>query len=279
MAGRMFDRYIGIDYSGAFTPTKRFPGLAVCCAVGDADPVALPTYAKVGKNWTRTEIAHWLVKRLQEPVRTLVGIDHGFGFPIAYFNHYSDIALGNWDYFLDDFQKAWQTDELGVTVRSKYYEQIERMMRGEPDDCRFGRGDWFRLTDPVEHQAKSVFDFITKKGDVAFSTHAGLPWLRYIRQKLTKAQVRVHFWPFDKWEVPEGQSVVVEVYSALWNKCYKKVYQDPGGHKHDAYSVARWMSETDQNGLLRPHFNPGLSEEQKHQARTEGWIFGWPFPN
>jgi hypothetical protein len=31
------------------------------------------------------------------------------------------------------------------------------------------------------------------------STHAGNPWLRYIRERLGK---RIHFWPFDGWDIP-----------------------------------------------------------------------------
>src|SRR5262249_54846432 len=43
------------------------------------------------------------------------------------------------------------------------------------------------------------------------STHAGIPWLRFLRKNLGD---RVHFWPFDGWKVPPGKSAVVEVYPA-----------------------------------------------------------------
>jgi len=49
-----------------------------------------------------------------------------------------------------------------------------------------------RLTDE-RAGAKSVFHFDVP-GSVAKSTHAGLPWLRYIRQRVGD---RVQFWPFD----------------------------------------------------------------------------------
>jgi len=51
-------------------------------------------------------------------------------------------------------------------------------------------------------------------GSVAKSTHAGLPWLRFIRQRLGP---RVHFWPFDGWDIPPGRSAIAEVYPALWS--------------------------------------------------------------
>ena len=54
---------------------------------------------------------------------------------------------------------------------------------------------------------------------MAKSTHAGIPWLRYIRQH---AKDRVHFWPFDGWSVPPNRSVVAEVYPALWSRTFPK---------------------------------------------------------
>ena len=222
--------------------------------------------------WDRKRLAKWLVERLKEPVATLVGIDHAFSFPIDYFNHYN-IAHANWDRFLEDFRKCWQTDGNDVSVRHRYYEQIECLMKGELDDCRFGRGDWFRLTDPVE--AKSVFNFLTKQGDVAHSPHAGLPWLRYIRRKLRKAGVKVHFWPFDGWTVGECRSVVVEVYPALYHPLFvKETAGCNNTHYRDAYSIARWMSVEDGKCLLRTHFKPNLNAKGCARAKREGWILG-----
>ena len=284
---RMFKRYIGIDYAGGDTPTKKLRTLAVYCAEENNRPVKVTPRKHPGDNWSRRGIAERLVEVLRDTGKpTLVGIDHAFGFPMRYFHWYPHLLLGGWDDFLDDFQKCWRTDDDHAIVRSRYYEQIERMVKGEPVNCRFGRGDWFRLTDPlpplVKSQAASVFNFMTN-GPVAFQTHAGLPWLRYIRQELLKEKVKVHFWPFDGWEIPEGGSAVVEVYPALWNDRYTNDVGEMGlnlsGDQRDAYSVARWMSEQDQNGLLRDCFNPecfvpALTEAERKTAKIEGWILG-----
>ena len=40
---------------------------------------------------------------------TLVGIDHGFSFPLRYFEVHG--LLPDWPAFLDDFQCHWPTDE------------------------------------------------------------------------------------------------------------------------------------------------------------------------
>src|ERR1700730_12896815 len=77
-----FTRFLGIDYSGAQTPTASLKGLRVFMAEGDSPPVEVPPPLSPKKYWTRRGIAEWLVERLAEDVSTLVGIDHGF-FPCA----------------------------------------------------------------------------------------------------------------------------------------------------------------------------------------------------
>ncbi len=80
-----FKRYITIDYSGAKTPTASLKELPVYLAEGDAAPVDVPPPPSPRKYWTRRGLAEWLVERLAEDVTTLVGIDHGFSFPLRYF--------------------------------------------------------------------------------------------------------------------------------------------------------------------------------------------------
>ena len=79
-----FARYIGIDYSGAETPTTSLKGLRAYMAEGDAAPVEVPPPPSPRRYWTRKGIAEWLVERLAEDAPTLVGIDHGFSFPLLF---------------------------------------------------------------------------------------------------------------------------------------------------------------------------------------------------
>ena len=76
---------IGIDYSGAETPTASLRSLRAYLAEGDGLPVEVPQPLSPRTYWTRKGIAEWLVERLAEDVATLVGIDHGFSFPLRYF--------------------------------------------------------------------------------------------------------------------------------------------------------------------------------------------------
>ena len=66
-----FAQYIGIDYSGAQTPTASLKGLRVYLAEGDAAPVEVPPLPSPRKYWTRRGIAEWLVERLAEAITPL----------------------------------------------------------------------------------------------------------------------------------------------------------------------------------------------------------------
>lgn len=88
--GAAFERYVGIDYSGAETCHSSLKGLRVYMAADDASEpreVAPPPSSRW--YWTREAIAHCLVERLSEPPATVVGIDHGFSFPLRYFERCS----------------------------------------------------------------------------------------------------------------------------------------------------------------------------------------------
>ncbi len=56
----IFSRYIGIDYSGAQTPTASLKGLRVYWAEGEATPVEVLPQPSRRKYWTRKGVAHGL---------------------------------------------------------------------------------------------------------------------------------------------------------------------------------------------------------------------------
>lgn len=95
-SGASFRRFIGIDYSGAETPTSSLKGLRVYEGSREALPDEVQPPPSPRKYWTRRGIAEWLVERLSEEVPTLVGIDHGFSFPIRYFEVHHDGLRGNY---------------------------------------------------------------------------------------------------------------------------------------------------------------------------------------
>lgn len=257
-----FVRTIGVDYSGAQTPTASLKGLRIYMADGDASPVEVQPPPSPRKYWTRKGIAEWLVERLAEDTSTLLGIDHGFSFPLRYFEVHR--LKPDWPAFLDDFQRHWPTDDDHT-----YVDFIRDGVHGN-GSARNGKSRWRRLTEERAGSAKSVFHFDVQ-GSVAKSTHAGIPWLRFIRQRLGD---RVHFWPFDGWDIPAGRSAIAEVYPALWSRSFAREGRD--GDQHDAYCIAAWLSRADRNGSLPTFLNPDLPPPERTLAQVEGWILGVP---
>ena len=256
----VFDRYVGIDYSGAQTPTCSLKGLRVYMADRTAPPTEVPPPPSPRNYWTRRGIAEWLLEQLVDGRPTIVGIDHAFSFPLQYFKKHG--LPHDWPAFLDDFQRHWPTDE-----DSTYVDFIRDGLCGN-GAARDGSSKWRRQTDLRAGSAKSPFHFDVP-GSVAKSTHAGLPWLRYLR---LQAGGKVHFWPFDGWDIPVGKSAVVEVYPALWNQTVP--LEGRTGDQHDAYSVAAWLKQADQDGSLAGFLNPNLNAEVRQAAKIEGWILG-----
>lgn len=252
-----YDLHIGIDYSGAEVPEARMKGLQVYAAENGSEPARVaPPSQPPGQwwNWSRREIAEWIVGLGRERRRFIVGIDHPFSFPASYLNRY---GLASWDAFLADFRRHWPTHHE--------YQYVDFVRDRNP---RTGDASEFRLTDRWTASARSVFQF-EGHGAVGKAAHAGIPWLAHIREVLGD---RVHFWPFDGWDVPDDRGVIVESYPSILRRRYPAGERGPDAH--DAYAIACWLRDCDDRGLLERHFHPPLTETEARQARLEGWILG-----
>jgi hypothetical protein len=97
-----FKRYIGIDYSGAETADSSCKGLRVYAAEGTGEPIQIQPPPSPRHYWTRRGLAEWLREELDRDIPTLVGIDHAFSFPSAYYEKYR--LPSDWQDFLVDFQ-------------------------------------------------------------------------------------------------------------------------------------------------------------------------------
>lgn len=260
-----FERYIGVDYSGAETAESSLKGLRVYATKQNEEPHEVPpqVHPSLGhrKYWTRRGIAEWIATELSAGAATLVGIDHGFSFPLEYFETHS--LPFDWAVFLDDFQRHWPTDEEHM-----YVDFVRDGLHGN-GAMRRGKATWRRITER-RCRAKSVFHFDVQ-GSVANSTHSGIPWLRFIRSRRAG---QVHFWPFDGWQIPEGTSAIVEVYPALWSKSFHP--EDRDTHQHDAYSITAWLRRADVEGTLGRFLSPCLNDDERSIAEFEGWILGVP---
>jgi len=258
-SGPMFTRYIGIDYSGAQTPGDSLKGIRVYEAGRDALPEEVGPPPGPKKYWTRRGLAEWLALQLEAKEPAIVGIDHGFSFPMRYFEVHR--LLPDWDFFLEDFRRHWPTDG-----ENTYVDFVRDGSVGE-GASRSGSARWRRITEE-RVGAKSVFHFDVP-GSVAKSTHSGLPWLLHLRRRFGGT---IHFWPFDGWDVPHGKSVLAEVYPSLWSGRYPRMDRTPD--QHDAYSVAARLREADGDGTLGGYFRPEMLPGEYGEAQLEGWILG-----
>lgn len=251
-----YHRYIGIDYSGAQTPESRLKALQVFEADGGAKPVKISTKAPGTKNWSRQEIAQYCCAAISSERPVIIGIDHAFSFPMSYMRRY---GIASWEQFLDDFMRHWPTADPHTYV--DFHRDGNR---------RTGTSSELRLCEKWTAAAKSVFQF-DMQGQVAKSTHAGLPWLLWLRM-MPDARSLVHFWPFDGCEVADGKSVIAEVYPSLFRRRHPT--EGRTADEHDAWSIAAWLQEADSRGTLDAYFSPPLSLPERQTAMLEGWILG-----
>jgi hypothetical protein len=110
----LFERYIGIDYSGAETAESSCKGLRVYVADGSGTPEQILLPKPPQQFWTRRGLSEWLCEELGADMPTIVGIDHGFSFAIAYFDRHN--LPRDWPSFLLDFQKHWPTHERNAYI-------------------------------------------------------------------------------------------------------------------------------------------------------------------
>ena len=169
-------------------------------------------------------------------------------------------GIETWDQFLEDFMRHWPTADP--------HTYVDFVRDGNP---RTGEATELRLCEQWTARPKSVFQFDVQ-GQVATSTHAGLPWLLWLRL-MFEAKSRIHFWPFHGFDVPEGKSVIAEVYPSLFRRRYAK--KDRTADEHDAFCVGR-LAQRDgpARGPSTTTSKPPLSLLESSKAGLEGWILG-----
>lgn len=261
-----FDLFVGIDYSGAGTPDTPLPGLRAFAAVPGGPVLPWLPDAQGGRvrNWTRRGLAHRLEAAIAAGQRLLVGIDHNFSFPESYFRRY---GLTDWNAFLHDFRRSWPTHLEGCTVQA-VRDGSWWQARPPAPPARTGASSEWRLCERWTSSAKSVFHF-DAQGAVAKSSHAGLPWLLHLRERLG---ARVHLWPFDGWVPVPGTSLLCEVYPSVLRHRYPR--DGRGADEQDAFAVAAWLQQITRRQVLDRYLSPPLDAGEQRIGALEGWILG-----
>ncbi len=262
LAAPAFHRYLGIHYAGAETPDSGLKNLRVYGATPGTPPQEVLPPAGPKKYWCRRDLAHWLAKTLETDTPTLVGIDHALSFPIRYFEVHR--LPPDWKVFLEDFHRHWPTD-----APHTYVDFIVHGDTGQGSE-RTGSPRWMRLTDRRCKAARSVFHF-DGVGKVAAATHAGLPWVLFLKRQLGE---RLHVWPFEGWDIPAGKSALLEVRPAMWGHLGPAAglmgAATPG--QREACVIAQWLKDADASEELSDALRPALSPSEMRVAGVEGWI-------
>ena len=256
-----FLKHIGIDYSGAGSPKSPQTGIRVFESAGGIRPTEQKLAS--GNNWSRQDVASYLLSELSASIPVIIGIDHGFSYPDSSFTQNN---LKNWDEFLNEFALHWPTCQ----------HSIQDILLDNPADPWHQDSDELRLTERWTTGASSVRQFAQKQGNVAYSSHAGIGWLIHLRDQCRGNNIPLHFWPFDGWDFPDGSSVVVEMYPSIIKRRLDRSEFLPQwkSHQLDAYAMARWLSIIDSNDFLDKYCSVTLTASDKAVVQKEGWIYG-----
>jgi hypothetical protein len=290
MEGALFDRFIGIDWSGAKGPA--LPGLQIAVAEpGDGPPVLVRPSR--GKWWTRPLVFDWLRDRLRSS-RVLVGFDFAFAYA------HGDLGC----YFPETGPETADARSLWALV--------EEVCRGVPelygapfyyrDDLAFhrhflspkGKGDLFtsrrRLTEAACADITWPHPVMKCVGaaNVGTGSLAGMRLLDGLKREMDN---HVGIWPF---ETIEGRSTVVEIFPRLYFKragADPRAWRDPAvlnqvlAHYGSRALPASWAPsrEDEPDALISAAALRALASNPAvwstplaiPSARTaEGWIFG-----
>ena len=77
-------------------------------AEGSGEPAQVQPLPSTRRYWTRRGLVEWLCDRLSNEVPTIVGVDHAFSYPLAYFEKYR--LPSDWQGFLVDFHHFFSAD-------------------------------------------------------------------------------------------------------------------------------------------------------------------------
>ena len=229
-----FMRAIGVDYSGAQTPKSSLSGLEVFCAEGAGEPCEILPPPSPREYFTRIEVAQWLLARLRE---------------------HSDPGRRRSQLFIPGrvFQEIPIGAEIGP-VSSTTFAGTGQPMKKTPTWISFatvtaasapldaGNSRWRKLAER-RCGAKSSFHFDIP-GSAAKSTHAGLPWLRYLRQRLVGRVPFLAVRRLDAAARPLGHR------RGLPSPMRFRPRQNFTPDQRDAYNVALWLSREDREGRL-----------------------------
>ena len=289
-----FDRFVGVDWSGARGPG--LPGLQVAMATAGRCPPCLVPPPDGRKNWTRGVFTDWLVETLSGNDRVLVGLDFAFSFPRR--------DTGEFFPGVPDPDAPSTACDLWQRV-DKICEDTEDFYAGTfVEDERYA--PYFQDGARYEHRLRMTDEHCDQKGlgrpetvfklvgptQVGKGSLAGMRVLHHLRRQVSHLCI----WPFDRLPKSRSVAVVVEVYPGAFvrmsgaeagkvrdmetlNRIMEFYDSEPlrddvlegkvDDNKADALIVAAALRRLSRKGeVWNP---PGLCDARRWH---EGWIFG-----
>lgn len=287
----LFDRYVGIDWSGAKSPLKSYSvALASCNATDDGSPNAITS------KLSRTDVYEYILGLADSKQRGLVGIDCNFGYA-------QSVAQ---THFGDDinYRKLWSLVD-NINDANPNFFAGKFWQHPKFQSCFWTKGkqpEWFklealrRLTEQRAIDAglgipESPFKLIGAK-QVGKGGLAGMRLVHQLKQQLGD---KLAIWPFEQSNTDKAQIVVCEIYPRLFIK-----YANYGNLKvRDLDTLNDVLNHLQSSSYfsnipLNDHLSDaiiasaGLRYFCEHRqalskpipdaaSLIEGWIFGVPF--
>ncbi len=296
-----FQRFIGIDWSGAATDDQRVSLRVVASGpLTDGPTPITPPTSRRAKNWSRQEVLDFLRTELgPDAPPTLVAIDAAIGYPRgtgpALFDAHSFEALstavarglqthGTAAHLIDALnQRATDAQLPGVPFFYRGKDLPQRPWHRphhRPHAFFTHLGiSYYRLVETLVPESLSPF-YIGPGPTVAYHALTVLHLVHGLQQTRHKGLVDVGFWPLESnWS--SRRHLIAECYpSILPTPKYPCPSANP--HQRDAHRIADWLHHLPSERLqtlldLRPH-SDDASSPSRSIARKEGWILGVDLP-
>ncbi len=272
----MFDRFIGIDWSGARGRFAR--GIKVAQALPGRDaPLLLPGDGPGGR-WSRSGVLA-LIEQACADERCLIGLDFSFGFP-------SGFGAFDWDYV--EACCAGDAHFYGGRFFAQPHPDHADWVNGpRHKGARYSARAWRqteRQVATIKHATPQTVFNAVGAAQVGPSSISGMRMLRALRSG--PVAQRIAIWPFQP--AIDGQSVIVEIFPRLFPllQGLKPAMKDSGNLQAAlaAYGSAPVVqppqSEDEGDALIAAAAlralvaSPGCFETPPDLPAGEGWIFG-----
>lgn len=267
----MFERWVGIDWSGAATRADRI-NLAV--AREDSGELELVQPPSKKRKWTRNEALEFLFDLLKHPEPHLIGVDAAFGFPAGFARAW--IGVEDWTAMVKEFGRLEREHGRARDVAAAINGQFE----GGPFRFNESRNDrrfylahdvaYFRQTDLLTPQCLSAF-YMGSGAAVGFHTITFLACLSELIEARERGEVDFQVWPFEGGL--RGVHTFAEVYPALLEA--PDGTGELSGDERDAMKIVQFLRDG-RYTLEIPALNLGrhLDFASNSQITSEGWILG-----